>query len=200
MTTPSELFSRPQRGRSLLPKDWPTAPVVWFKQQPLSASTFLVVNFLFGTLGLWLPLLNARLHGASPVCEELLKLLRAGGLYLYAVPFLAATTGPVFSSIVKDSVEHSRGTKALLASAATTVFFVCALLMQIQLLGPRSTLETENFVLQFIVAALAVLTAVYVHAIVQNESSGSAMADMEQAADELQAKAAAAPVNKKDFN
>ena len=200
MTTQSETFASTQRVRSLLPKDWRSAPAVWFKQQPHSAWTFFVVNFLFGTLGLWLPLLNARLYSASPFCEELLKLLRAGGFYLYAVPFLAATTGSVFSSIAKDSVEHSRGTKALLAFAATTIFFVCALLLQIQLLGPRPTRETENFVFQFIVAALAILTAVYVHAIVQNESSGSAMADMEQAAGELQAKAAAAPVNKKDFD
>lgn len=79
-----------------LPKDWWRAPCVWRKQDPDAFWIFVVVNFFFGTLGIWLPLINALLGGHTAFCEELLKLFAAGGFYMYAVPLLAATVGVVF--------------------------------------------------------------------------------------------------------
>lgn len=186
-------------AHSILPKDWQVAPVVWFKKQPAAAWMFVGVNFVFGTLGIWLPLLNAALIGSTSVSDELVKLLRSGGLYLYAVPLLAAITGGVLASIVQDNAEHSRGTKTLLVGAAITTFLLCALLLEIQLFGPQTARECVNFVLQFAVSIVTVAIAVYIHALVQNETSGSAMGDMEENAEKLQSRAPTATVSSKDF-
>jgi len=197
MTTPPVAPSR--AVHSILPKDWHIAPVVWFKQQPAAAWMFIGVNFVFGTLGIWLPLLNAALMGSTSVSDELVKLLRTGGLYLYAVPLLAAITAGVLASIVQDTAEHSRGTKALLVFAAIATFVVCALLLEIQLLRPQTSGDCANFALQFVVSIITVAIAVYIHALIQNETSGSAMADMEKNAEKPQSLAPDATVSSKDF-
>lgn len=193
-----ENAAMPLNSGSLLPKDWWRAPSAWWKQEPYAFIIFAGVNFGFGTLGLWLPLLNAWLGGRSSFCEELYKLFSSGGLYVYAVTFLAATVGVVFTSLKQETAEQSRGTKILFSFVGIAIFLFCALLMQIQLLGPPKSLEWINFILQFLVSLLTVVVAVYVHAIIQNER-GSPQDDMEKNAAELNNRVRTAQATAADF-
>lgn len=197
MTQTSSVPTR--SSESLLPKDWWLAPAVWWKAQPVAFYIFVGVNFFFGTLALWLPLLNALLGGHNSVCEELIKLLRGGGFYTYAVPFLAATVGVVFSSLVQEPTAHSRGTKILFLSASITIFVVCVILLQIQVFGPKESVQWLNYALQILVSIVTVVVALYVHAIIQNEVGGSPQGDMERNAEQLMDRASGAAVNRKDF-
>ena len=186
------------RTDSLLPKDWWRAPSVWRKQEPHAFAIFVLVNFGFGTLGLWLPLVNALLGGHNSFCDELLKLFSAGGFYMYAVPFLAATVGVVFTSLKQETAEQSRGTKLLISFVAMIIFVVCVVLLQIQVLGPDKSVVWINFVLQFLVSLVTVIVALYVHALIQNER-GSPQVDMERNADDLNTRAQAAAATAADF-
>jgi len=184
---------------SLLPKDWWRAPAVWWRNEPLAFGIFVGVNFFFGTLGIWLPIMNAALGGRASICTELIKLLESGGFYAYAIPFLAATVGVVFSSLAKEPSAHSRGTKILFISVAVVIFVVCALLLQIQVFGPDSSVRWINYALQIVVSVATVLIALYAHSIIQNEIGGSPQGDMEKNAALLNDRAGTALVSAKDF-
>jgi cytochrome bd-type quinol oxidase subunit 2 len=190
--------SKTPRTGSLLPKDWWRAPRIWWDQEPHAFFIFALVNFGFGTLGLWLPLLNAWLGGRTPIHEELYKLFSTGGFYMYSVPFLAATVGVVFTSMMQESAEQSRGTKLLFSFVAIIIFVVCAVLLQIQLLGPAKSVEWINFTLQFLVSLITIVAALYVHALIQNER-GSPQDDMERNAADLTSRAQTAAATPADF-
>ncbi|CAE6968920.1 hypothetical protein R75471_07313 [Paraburkholderia domus] len=186
-------------NQSLLPKDWARAPFVWCVREPHAFLIFVVVNFLFGTLGLWLPLVNAALGGHSTFHSELKKLLEAGGFYMYAVPFLAATVGVVFSSLKQETAAHALGTKILFSFSAMSIFVLCVVFLQIQVLVPAPSVEHLNYILQVIASVVTVIVALYMHAITQNEIGGSPQADMEHNAANLQVRAQSATVSRKDF-
>ena len=188
----------PARTGSLLPKDWWRAPRIWWNQEPHAFMIFVLVNFGFGTLGLWLPLVNAGLGGRTSLCEELYKLLSSGGFYMYAVPFLAATVGVVFTSLKQETAEHSRGTKLLFSFVAMIIFVICVVLLQIQVLGPAKSVEWINFALQLLVSLATVTVALYVHALIQNER-GSPQDDMEKNAADLSTRAQTAAATPADF-
>lgn len=118
---------------------------------------------------------------------------------MYAVPFLAATVGVVFTSLMQETAEHARGTKILFSFASIIIFVVCVVLLQIQVLGPERSMENINFGLQLLVSLATVLVALYVHAIIQNEIGGSPQDDMEQNASTLTKRAQKAAVNPGDF-
>lgn len=187
------------RHQPLLPKDWKTAPRVWHHKEPHAFWTFALVNFFFGTLGIWLPLANALLGGRTAFCAALRQLLENGGLYMYAVPFLAATVGVVILSLMQEKAVHSRGTKILFTFVATSIFVVCAILLQIQVHGPDTSVATMNFVFQIVVSLVVVVVCLYMHAIIQNEMRGSPQSDMQENAADLQERAQLATSTKKDF-
>lgn len=186
------------RINSLLPKDWWNAPGIWRKQDPDGFWIFFVVNFFFGALGIWLPLVNALVGGHTTFCQELYKLFTAGGFYMYAVPLLAATVGVVFASLKQETTELSRGTKFLFSFTAMIIFVVCAVFLQIQVLGPTKSKEWINFALQFVVSLVTVLAALYMHALIQNER-GSPQSDMQNNAADLSSRVQTAAVTAADF-
>lgn len=49
-----------QKSGLLLPQGWKRAPFEFWRRDKLSALVFLVVNFFFGTAGIWLPLVETQ--------------------------------------------------------------------------------------------------------------------------------------------
>lgn len=187
-----------EKLNAMLPKDWWKAPAVWRRQEPDAFYIFLVVNFFFGTLGIWLPLVNSLLGGHSPITTEMRKLFTSGGFYTYAVPFLAATVGVVITSMKQRARELSSGTKVLFFAWTLPAFVACVVLLQIQVLGPAESLENVNFFLQVVVSLMMVYFATCIHAVVQNER-GSPQEDMQQEAAALAERARTAVLTAEDF-
>jgi hypothetical protein len=185
-----------QRRQLLFPREQLRAPKVFWQTNRLSAAVFFTVNFLFGTLGLWLPSVNAFFLGQS-VGGELSRQLAAGGLYIYAITFLAAIGGATFTSLAKDKVEYSRNLKVLLVGAAVVALFLCTIFLQIQLLAKAAPEEVATstkwaaYLLQLILALLTSAVAIYMHSIVSNEESGSPKEDMDDGAEAMLRKAKA---------
>jgi hypothetical protein len=189
----------------LLPQGWQRAPVEFWKRDKLSALVFFVVNFFFGTTGIWLPLVNA-LFGTRPFSEELEGLFESGTLYLYSLAFLATIAGTTFTSLVKDNKEHTRSLKTVLAGCSGVSIFLCTVFLQIQLSIRNaeclpSWITWANYGAQLLLSAIAVVVAVYVHSIIFNEETGSPKSDLDRGAKEMlqRSQMAGEAVKLKDF-
>src|SRR3954470_14772765 len=96
MTTENQSNKRDQN--SLFPENIHRAPLDFWRDNKLEALVFLVVNLLFGTIGLWLPTVNA-FFGSNTMGAAIVKQLNDGALYMYAITFLSAIGGVTFTSI-----------------------------------------------------------------------------------------------------
>lgn len=186
----------------LFPSGILKAPWDFWRQNKLAALVFLVVNLLFGTVGLWLPPTNA-FFASHSVGDEIVKQLNAGGLYIYAITFLSAIGGVTFNSIASEKIEHSRNLKVVLAGSVVVALFVCTVLLQAQLFVSGSATQASATVrwvsggLQVFFGVVTTVVAIYVFSIVNNEQSGSAKDDIDDAARDLLKRAKSTEVNTK---
>ena len=194
-----------QKPGLLLPQGWKRAPYEFWRRDKLSALVFLVVNFFFGTAGIWLPLVNAT-FGTRSFVEELEGLFEAGALYLYSLVFLATIAGTTFTSLVRDQKEHSRSLKIVLAGCSGVSIFLCTVFLQIQLSVRNaeslpSWLICANYTAQLVLSIFALVVAIYVHSIILNEETGSPKSDMDQGAKEMRQRSLTAgdAVSAEDF-
>lgn len=65
----------------LLPEKWHRAPIDFYQRDKLAAIVFVVVNFLFGTVGIWLPIINT-VFGPSSLSDALQNQFKNGSLYV----------------------------------------------------------------------------------------------------------------------
>jgi MFS family permease len=174
----------------LLPVGWYRAPLEFYERNKLAATVFIIVNFLFGTIGIWLPLINAAL-GPNSICSEWQNQLKNGNLYVYAITFLTAISGATFVAVTNDKIEHRRNHKVSLVGVAVIAIFLCAVFLQIQLLN--ETLHSElsliivwfNYFIQIALSVLAIAVAIYIFSIVSNEEDGSPKEDIDASANAL---------------
>lgn len=182
--------SQQASGKDLFPTGILKAPWDFWRANKLEALVFLVVNLLFGTVGLWLPPMNA-FFASHSVSGAIFQQLSTGGLYIYAITFLSAIGGVTFNSIASEKIEHSRNLKVVLAGSVVVALFACTVLLQTQLFVSGSTPQVSDLVkwvsygLQVVFGIVTTIVAIYVFSIVNNEQSGSAKDDIDEAAREL---------------
>ena len=195
MTTENQSSKRDRN--SLFPENIHRAPLDFWRANKLEALVFLVVNLVFGTIGLWLPTVNA-FFGPHTMGSAILKQLDDGAFYMYAITFLSAIGGVTFTSIANEKIEHSQSLKVVLAGSVVVFLFVCAILLQAHLfmhsasVAPLSLVKVASSVIQVIVGVITTIVAIYIFSIVTNEQTGSAKEDLDRAARGLLEKAKAA--------
>lgn len=200
MTTENPIMN--EGKNPLLPPNIHKAPFDFWQAHKLEALVFLIVNLLFGTMGLWLPTMNA-FFGPSSMAAAIVRQLNDGGFYMYAITFLSAIGGVTFTSIASEKVEHSRNFKVVLAGSVGVALFICAILLQAQLFmttasqPPSNFVKITSYVLQVVVALVTTIVAIYVFSIVNNEQTGSAKDDIDRGAIDLLERAQAAGVAEK---
>lgn len=194
----SETVGSTVEKNEIFPPNFRHAPFEFWRRNKLEALVFLVVNLLFGTVGLWLPPMNA-FFASHSVFPAILKQFDAGGLYIYAITFLSAIGGITFNSIANEKIEHSRNLKVVLAGSVVVALFVCTILLQAQLFITDGQIRASYLVtwvayaLQLVIGVVTTIVAIYVFSIVNTEQSGSAKADIDEAAQDLLNRARTVP-------
>jgi hypothetical protein len=187
-TTPTSTASR--SATRLLPISFNTAFSTYWATNKLDALIFLVANLVIGTLGLWLPLVNAFMTGQQ-VVAELTKNLDGGQFYIYAITFSAANGGIVFLSLLKNRVEQAIQTRVILIGFIVFMLFIGSLLLQAELMrgmidsvGFLSS-HTVNWGIQLVWSGEAILLAIYTYSFLVIEESGNPKADVDNGASAL---------------
>lgn len=183
-------------NRTILPKDWKKAPLIYYNNRRLSALWFMGANFLIGTIAIWLPLLTHFLSGGRQG-EPLSRLLEQDAFYFFATPFIAAVGSVVISEAHKNS-EQSRDTRDLLIFWWFVFLFLCAVVsgVDVAISGPKTCIELA---FQVLLSLSSVVVGCYLYAIFQNEVDGSAADDINQDAYRLQVEANASQAKASDF-
>lgn len=181
----------------LLPRNWHTAPKQYWNVDRAGMFYFCTLNFIFGTLGLWAPILLALMSGKS-VWDVFVGMLGEGNGYLYVIPFIASI---VFAVIETRRAFKESGANVRLDVLTVVAFFaclVCVLLFTCQfLVGDK--VPILNYVVQLIACTFITVVGLYMFCLIKAEMKTSVGDDIAQGADQMRKEAQDAKLDKRDF-
>ncbi len=183
----------------LFPKGWLCSPREVWKVDGYGALVFFRTNLILGSIGLWWPYGYAWLNSKS-LCAVTAGLLGSGALYMFVIPFLAATSAMVTEESRREREKTDRIRRwQSWAQISGLLLIICAICLPIQLAAPQEALA-RNYAVQVVVSLFGVVLAVYMFSMLRVDLHGSVADDVKNAAEDLGEQAKDAVVDKGAFD
>ncbi len=122
---------------------------------------FFAINVVFGSAGLWVPLISEIKNGRGAVSLRMSELLETGGAYTFLIAYLATTSGYVITEYVERSNRFFQNQKAALLAVALIVGLFSVSFTTSLFAGAPATKGTpETAALDYIQIAMTIVAVV----------------------------------------
>jgi hypothetical protein len=175
---------------SFFPIGFNTALGTYRSTNGLEALIFLISNLMVGSLGIWLPILNAVMTG-QPIDIELARNLDGGQFYIYAITLTAANGGVAFVSLLRNRIEQAIKTRVVLIGLTVLLLFISGLLLQAELMRGMNVANSPlwapwfNWAVQLVWSFETILLSIFVYSFIATEEDGNPKVDVDSGADKL---------------